>query len=84
MIYEGCCDASYFIIVAHDIRSRCWRDGSRGWAFPTNIILHFVAVWQMVDEGQPHKMVPDMEVFMKHKYVIELLPHVKNGTHWHS
>jgi len=35
-IYEGHSEinASYFIMLAHDIRGRCWWYGSRGWTFP--------------------------------------------------
>jgi hypothetical protein len=33
--YEGCLDsnASYFIILVHDVRGGCWWYGSRGWTF---------------------------------------------------
>lgn len=27
-------NASYFLMLSHDIRGRCWCDGSRGWTFP--------------------------------------------------
>jgi len=43
----------------------CQWYGSRGWTFPTNILLHAVAVWQMTAEGQSDRMVPDMEVHKK-------------------
>ena len=35
--------------------------------FPTNIPLHFVALWQMAAEGQSDNMVSNMEVHMKQK-----------------
>jgi len=36
-IYEGCSEsnASYFILLAHNIRGRCWGYGSRCWTLPT-------------------------------------------------
>ena len=40
---------------------------------PANIPLNFVAVRQMTAEGQSDKMVPDMEVRMKQRRVIEFL-----------
>lgn len=35
-IYKGHpeSNASYFIMLAHDVRSRCWWHGSRVWTFP--------------------------------------------------
>jgi len=33
-------NATYFTILAHNIRGRCCRDGSRGWTFPP--ILHYI------------------------------------------
>jgi len=47
---------------------------------PTNIPLHFVAMWQMAAEGQSDKMVFDMDVHMKQRCVIEVLHAEKNGT----
>ena len=40
---------------------------------PTNIPLHFVAVWQMAAEGQSDKMASDKEVHMKQRCVIKFL-----------
>ena len=36
VFYEGCSksNASYFIVLAHNIRGRCWWYGSRGRTFP--------------------------------------------------
>ena len=48
--YEGCSksNASYFIMLAHNIRGGCWWYGSRGWTFPP--ISHYVLLlcdrWQ--------------------------------------
>ena len=39
----------------------------------TNIPSHFVAVWQMVAEGKPDKMVSDMGVHMKQRCGTEFL-----------
>ena len=40
--------ASYFIMLAHDVRGRCWWYGSRGWTFPP--IFHYILLshnrWQ--------------------------------------
>ena len=35
-IHEGCSESnvSYFIVLAHNVRGRFWRDGSRGLTFP--------------------------------------------------
>jgi len=51
-----------------------WQETSN---FPANILLHFVAVWQRVAEGQSDKMAPDMEVHWKQRCGIEFL-HVEN------
>ena len=40
---------------------------------PTNIPLHFVAMWQMAAEGQSGRMVSDVEAFMKQRCVTEFL-----------
>jgi len=58
---------------------------SRGWTFPLSIPFHFVAVWQMTAEGQPNKVVPDMKVCMKQRYVTEFLyaeKMVPTDVHW--
>ena len=55
----------------------------------TNIPLHFFAAWQMAAEWQSDKMVPDMDVHMKQRCVIEFLHEKKKwqpltftGTYW--
>ena len=51
LIYEGCSEsnASYFIILAHNIRGGClWQQRLN---LPTNIPLHFVALWQYGSRG---------------------------------
>ena len=40
---------------------------------PTNIPLHFVAVWQTAAEGQSERMVSDIEVSMKQRCGTEFL-----------
>ena len=40
---------------------------------PTNIPLHFVAVWQMAAEGQFDKTAADIEVHMKQCCEIQFL-----------
>ena len=47
---------------------------------PTNIPLHFIALWQIAAEEQSDKMTSDMEVHMKQKCVIELL-HAEKIAH---
>jgi len=71
--YEDCTKSniSYFITSDHNIRSGCWQNGCGGWIFPPP--LHFVATWQMADEGQDVKMASDVEVKMKQRCVIEFL-----------
>jgi len=50
MIHGGCSksNASYFIMLAHNIRGRCWWYGSRSWTFSP--IFHFILLpwdrWQ--------------------------------------
>ena len=65
MIYKGCSErnASYFIMLAHNIRSGCW-----WWRlkFP----LYFVAMWQIATEVQSDKMASSIEEHMKHVCII--------------
>ena len=50
--YEGCSEnnASYFNMLAHNIRGSCWWDGSRGWTFA--LIFHSILLpwdeWQQM------------------------------------
>ena len=41
-------NTSYFIMLAHNIRGRCWWDGGRGWSFPP--VFHYISLpcdrWQ--------------------------------------
>ena len=46
-----------------------------------SIMLNFFATQQTSAEGQSDKMVPDMEVYVKQKCVIELLHAGKTCTH---
>ena len=90
MMYEGCFEsnASYFIMLAHDIRGGCWWHGSKRWNFP--LLFHygffccclfvcmFFAVWQTAAQGKSDKMALEAKVC----HCICLCG--KNGTHWHS
>jgi len=55
-------NASYFIMLPHNVRGETWWYDSRGFA---NIPLNFVAMQQMAAEGLSDNMVSDMEVRMK-------------------
>ena len=83
IIYETCSksNASYFVMLAHDVSSGWWWYGSRGWTFP----LHFVAMWQTAAEAQPDSVEFDMGVQMKQRCVTEFL-HVEKiasiDIHW--
>jgi len=69
-IYKSCSEsnASYFMSLAHIIRGRCWRYGSKGQTFPP--ISHYI-LWQIAAEGQSDTMVSNMEVSMKQMCVTE-------------
>ena len=85
--YEGSSEinASYFMMLAHDIGGGCWWYGSRGRTFRADILLNFVAMRQMTAEGQSDKMASDMEVRMKQRYTCNWIPPCgKNCTQWHS
>ena len=55
--YKGCSEsnASYFIMLAHNFKSRCWWYGSKQWTF--SIIFHYILLqcdrWQQ--RGSPTK-----------------------------
>ena len=66
-------------MLAHNVRGRCWWNGSRSWTFTP--IFHFAAMWQMVAEGKSDKMASDTEVHMKQRCVTEF-PHEEKK--WHS
>ena len=81
--YKSCFenDASYFIMLTHNIRGTFWLVvREQRLKLPTNISLHFVAVWLMAAEGQSNRMVSDMEAKVYHW----ISPCRKNSTHWHS
>ena len=65
-------NASYFIMLAHNVRSECWWYGSRGWTFPP--IFHYMLLpcdrWQ---QRGSLKMASDM----KQRCAIEFLHMVK-------
>jgi len=47
---------------------------------PTNIPLHFVAMWQLAAEGHSDKMTSDMEMCIKQRCVTEFFHAEKNCT----
>ena len=76
-------NASYFNILAHNIKGGCWWYDNR-LNLPNSIPLHFVAMWQTAAEGQSDKMASNMEVQMKQRCETEFLHEDKNCTHWHA
>ena len=74
----------YFIMLANNVRGRCWWYSSKGWTFPP--VFHYILLpcneWQ---QRAADRMVSDMEVHMKQKCVNEFLHAEKNCTdiHWH-
>ena len=74
---EGCSEsnASYFMMLVHDIRGRCWWYGNRGWTF-CQYSITFCSALQKVAEGQSGSMVSHMEVCMEQRCVTEF-PHVE-------
>lgn len=73
-------NASYFILLAHNIPDGYWWYSSRIWTrIPTDIPLHFPAMWQMAAKGQPNKMTTDVGVQMKRRCVNEFL----HEDEWH-
>jgi len=62
-----------FILLACDVRGRCWWYGSGGWSFPP--VFHYLlfATWQMAAEEKSDKMASDMVVCMKQRCGIEYL-----------
>ena len=84
-IYKGCSEssASYFIMLSHNGRGRCWWCGSKGWTFPPVPVIFCCCVWQMAAEGQSDQM-SHMGVPRKQTYVTEFLREEKKGTHSHS
>jgi len=54
-------------MLAHDIKGGCRWYGSRGWTFPIDFVLHFVARRLMAAEGRSDKTASDMEVHMEQK-----------------
>ena len=76
-------NATYFTILAHNIRGRCCRDGSRGWTFPP--ILHYILL--PCDRCQQRGTLTKWHLTWKRiwrKGVSLNSSMWKNGTHWHS
>ena len=74
MLSEGLFEsnASYFIMLADNIRGGSWWYGSRCWTFPP--------IFHVVTEGQSDRMVSDMEVWMKQRGVMELFHGEKTAS----
>jgi len=76
-------NASYFIMLGHNISGRYWWCGSRGWTFP--LLFHYMSLPQ--DRWQQRgtvRIASDIKVHMKQRCVTEILHAGKNGLHWHS
>jgi hypothetical protein len=70
--YEGPSESNaYFIMLAHDVRGRCWWYGSRCWTFPP--IVRKFCCRATEAGGQSGKMMSDMEVHTKQRRVTEFL-----------
>ena len=84
--YDGCfkSNASCFIVLAHNIRGRCWWYGSRSWTFPINIPLYCVAEWQIAAEGVVWPNGVRHGSVYEAKMYCWVPPCKRNGTHWHS
>ena len=48
---------------------------------PDDVLLHSVVMQQKSAEGQSDKMVPDMQVNMKQRYITEFLHMEKKNAH---
>ena len=79
--FEG--NASYFMMLSHDFRGRCWWYGSRGWTFPP--VSHCIL---LLCDSQGRRALCQNGVW--HGSVYEgkachwIPPCGKNCTHWHS
>ena len=82
-LYQGCPEnnVSYFIMVAHKFKDRCWWYDSRGWTFPP-IFYYIWLPWGWIgavgQNGIWHGNAYEAKVWNR------ILPWRKNGTHWHS
>jgi len=95
-IYESCSESyvSYFIMLAHSIRDRCWRYGSRGRTFPpvfSSILFCATdgnrgAVWQNGSKLHMKCMLWSTWkcIWSKGMPLNSFLHVEKNDTHWHS
>ena len=72
--YEGCSEsnASYFIILADNIRSRCWWYGSRGWTLSPIFHCIFLVCDRWLQRGRLTER-SDMEEHMKQRCGTEFL-----------
>lgn len=71
-------NASYFIMLAHNISGGCWWYGVDV-VSSTNTPINFVAMQHMEKEGQSDKTASDIEMCMNQRCVIQFL-HVERIT----
>jgi len=78
-LFERCSEsnASYFVMLVHNIRGRCWWSSSRGWT--SQPILHYILLLgnRWPQKGSLTKW--HLEVHMKQRCVSEFL-HVKKKS----
>lgn len=83
---EGCSEsnASYFMMLAHDIRCRCWWGGNRGWTFPP--ISHYILL--LCGRWQQRGNLTEWHLAWRCAYEAKvwnlILPYGTSDTHWHS
>ncbi len=56
-------NASYFIMLAHNIRGGCWWYGSRGWTFPP--ISHYKLLLLLCDRWQQRSSLTEWRLIWK-------------------
>jgi len=83
-IYKGYSEsnASYVMMLTHDVRDRCWWHCSRVSTFLST--LHYILLYNKWQQRGTLTEWCHMEVHMKQRCVTEFLHAEENGTHWHS
>ena len=75
--------ASYFVMLAHSVRGRCWWYGRKGWTFPP--VFHSMLL--PCDRWQPRGSLTERCLTWKctwSRSVWNWIPPCRNsGTHWH-
>ena len=77
-------NASYFIMLTHYIRGRCWWYSSKGWTFLPITHSMLLPCDRQQQRGTLDRMASDMEVHMKRRGGSEFFHEKKTGTRWHS